>query len=107
MPLALDKIDTAKVAAIASLDEEEGKKACEHFGAVYYKDYKELLAKEKELDGIIVRCQIICTTRDVWMLSNQVLRIYFVKSLFVLPQNSRESWLNLYRKRVSCSRRAI
>ena len=30
---ALDKIDTAKVAAIASLDEEEGKKACEHFGA--------------------------------------------------------------------------
>lgn len=51
---ALDKIDTAKVAAIASLDEQEGKKVCEHFGAVYYKDYKELLAKEKELDGIIV-----------------------------------------------------
>ncbi len=51
---ALERIDDAQVAAIASLDEETGRKACERFGAEYYKDYRELLEKEKELDGIVV-----------------------------------------------------
>ena len=50
---ALERIPEAKIAAIASID-QSGKTAAEKYGAHYYKDYKELLEKEKDLDGIVV-----------------------------------------------------
>ena len=51
---ALDRINDAKIAAIASVDEVSGKDAAKKYEAVYYKDYKGLLDNEKDLDGVIV-----------------------------------------------------
>ena len=51
---ALDRIKDVKVTAIASMDEKSGKAACDKYGANYYKDYKELLAKEKDFDGLVI-----------------------------------------------------
>jgi predicted dehydrogenase len=51
---ALDHVKDVKVSAIASADEKSGKAACEKFGANYYGDYRELLAKEHDFDGLIV-----------------------------------------------------
>jgi len=50
----IDRLEGIQIGAIASLDEDSGKQAAKKYGATYYKDYKELLDKEKELDGIIV-----------------------------------------------------
>lgn len=48
--------DDAQIVAIASANEEEGRKACaDHPGSVFYTDYKELLLKEKgNIDGVII-----------------------------------------------------
>ena len=51
---ALEKLEDVKVAAIATINEPEGMEACKRFGANYYRDYKELLCHESELDGVIV-----------------------------------------------------
>jgi predicted dehydrogenase len=51
---ALDRIGGARMAAVASLDEASGKGAAQKYGAAYYRDYKELLDAEKDLDGVIV-----------------------------------------------------
>ncbi|MFI3172093.1 MAG: Gfo/Idh/MocA family oxidoreductase [Eubacteriales bacterium] len=50
----IDRIEEVQVAAIASIDEAQAKEACEKYGATYYYDYKDLLANEKDLDGIVV-----------------------------------------------------
>ena len=50
---AIDKLPDVKIAAVASADEESGKKACDKYGAKFYGDYKELLSNEKDLDGIV------------------------------------------------------
>jgi predicted dehydrogenase len=51
---ALDHIKDVKVTAIASIDEKSGKAACEKFGAKYYGNYKDLLAGEKDFDGLVI-----------------------------------------------------
>jgi len=51
---AIDKLKDVKITAIASADADEGERAAKKYGAVLYKDYKELLDKEKGLDAVIV-----------------------------------------------------
>ena len=52
----LDPQEDVQIVAIASADEEQGKRACAaHPGAKLYADYKELLLNEKEnIDGVII-----------------------------------------------------
>ena len=51
---ALERIKGARVAAIASADEASGRAAADKCKARFYGDYRELLDREKGLNGIIV-----------------------------------------------------
>ena len=86
---AIDKLPEIKVAAVASVDEVSGNKACDRYGAKFYGDYEQLLSEEKGLDAIVVALpNFMHYEACICALNNGHKNILCEKPLCVSPEQS-------------------